>query len=80
MDGALAGGKCDPFIRFEMSGQTMETTVKANDCYPIYHEVILLPFSEPNMAKNLRITVWDQDGLSSNDIIGSNKMSKKAIM
>lgn len=80
MDGAFAGGKADPFITFEMAGQTKSTTIKDNTCYPVYHEVILLPFTEPNMSKNLRIQVYDHDSIGSSDIIGSNKLSKKAIM
>lgn len=80
MDSTLTGGKCDPYIQFKLGGMVIETIHVKNELNPQYNQVILIPLTEPSLYDKLWITLWDDDGLSAHDIIGSNIMKKKAIL
>eukprot|EP01129_Flabellula_baltica_P015819 TRINITY_DN818_c0_g1_i2.p1 TRINITY_DN818_c0_g1~~TRINITY_DN818_c0_g1_i2.p1 ORF type:complete len:1117 (-),score=284.37 TRINITY_DN818_c0_g1_i2:362-3712(-) len=61
-------GNCDPYVVASFAGSRVKTKVKENKKSPEWNEELLLPFTLPNMAHIVTISLMDEDLGSKDDM------------
>ena len=70
----------DPFIQIEFAGQIQKSEVVNKNNNPIYGVEIKIPFTNPSFANFMKLSVYDHDYMSSDDIVGSTIFAKDKIL
>lgn len=73
-------GLPDPYVTIDLfpssdpsKALTHKTNVKSDTCNPIFHEILVFPIIEQQIANTtLRVTVWDKDLISQDDFLGES--------
>ncbi|CUF53784.1 Hypothetical protein, putative [Bodo saltans] len=75
MDGALSGGKADPFVKLSYGMKMTRTSHIRTTLLPEWNTVVMLPIQKPALIDSLLIQMFDYDGLGKDKIIGTARLS-----
>uniref|UniRef100_A0A8D0GFF7 Myoferlin n=1 Tax=Sphenodon punctatus TaxID=8508 RepID=A0A8D0GFF7_SPHPU len=69
----------DPFVEVCFAGRKVCTNIIEKNANPEWNQVVNLQIKFPSMCEKIRITVYDWDRLTKNDVVGTTYLSLSKI-
>uniref|UniRef100_UPI00358F149C dysferlin isoform X2 n=1 Tax=Myxine glutinosa TaxID=7769 RepID=UPI00358F149C len=61
----------DPYVVIHFAGKKLRTKIVQKNACPEWNEALSLPIQFPSMCERLRITMYDRDQMSHDDVVGT---------